>query len=180
MLPSWLVEQKQAIHSQLPVWEINWRYYYGYIIHTVSPRPKSFQLVGLFTTDACNGRSLYRGLVSFSCGWFAGKALAVIVRPLVLSGLGITTTPNRVKSVITSKAALQVVRARLIACLDFSALITSLFVWHLADGSLQAEWPVQQSSWHGCYPEWPSWFQPRKDLWDRAARMSGARGLLQF
>ena len=61
--------------------------------------------------------------------------MAVIVRPLVLSGLGITTTPNRVKSVITSKAALQVVRARLIACLDFSALITGLLVWHLADDS---------------------------------------------
>ena len=71
------------------------------------------------------------------------------------------------------KQRCQVVRARLIACLDFSALITGLLVWHLADDSLQ---PEQQ----GCYPEWPSWFQPREHLWDRVACMSDARGLLQF
>ena len=119
-------------------------------------------------------------MACFLLVWLLHQKGIGILHPLMLSGLGITATPSRVKDVITNSAALQVVRARLIACLDFSALITSLFVWHLADGSLQAEWPVQQSSWHGCYPEWPSWFQPRKDLWDRAARMSGARGLLQF
>ena len=32
----------------------------------------------------------------------------------------------------------------------------------------------------GCYPEWPSWLQPREHLWDRVACMSNARGLLQF
>ena len=119
------------------------------------------------------GRSLHHGLVSSSCGSFIRKTLAVILHPLMLSGLGITATPSRVKDVITNSAALQVVRAHLIACLDFSALITGLLVWHLADDSLQ---PEQQ----GCYPEWPSWLQPREHLWDRVACMSNARGLLQF
>ena len=118
-------------------------------------------------------RSLHHGLVSSSCGSFIRKALAVILHPLMLSGLGTTATPSRVKDVITNSAALQVVRARLIACLDFSALITGLLIWHLADDSLQ---PEQQ----GCYPECPSWFQPREHLWDRVACMSDARGLLQF
>ena len=91
------------------------------------------------------GRSLHHGrLVSSSCGSFIRKALAVILHPLMLSGLGITATPSREKDVITNSAALQVVRAHLIACLDFSALITGLLVWHLADDSLQ---PEQQ----GCY-----------------------------
>ena len=83
-------------------------------------------------------------LFLLSCGSFIRKALAVILHPLMLSGLGITATPSRVKDVITNSAALQVVRARLIACLDFSALMAGLLVWHLADDSLQ---PEQQ----GCY-----------------------------
>ena len=145
--------------------------YYTYYIVLISPRPKSFQLVGLFTTDAWEIVAPW--LVSSSRGSFIRKALAVILHPLMLPGLGITAAPSRVKDVITNSAALQVVRAHLIACLDFSALITGLLVWHLADDSLQ---PEQQ----GCYPEWPSWFQPRQHLWDRVACMSDARGLLQL
>ena len=144
---------------------------YVFICAGPSPRPKSFQLVGLFTTDAWEIVAPW--LVSSSCGSFIRKALAVILHPLMLSGLGITATPSREKDVITNSAALQVVRAHLIACLDFSALITGLLVWHLADDSLQ---PEQQ----GCSPEWPSWFQPREHLWDRVACMSDARGLLQL
>ena len=58
------------------------------------------------------------------------RHLAVIRHPLMLPGLGITAAPSRVKDVITNSAALQVIRARFIVCLDFSALITGLLVWH--------------------------------------------------
>eukprot|EP00435_Cladocopium_sp_Y103_P066265 s51_g28.t1 len=112
-----------------------------------SPRPESFQLVG----QPMLGRSLHHGLVSFLCGSFVRKELAVITHPQMLSGVGITATSSRVKDVITNKAALQVVRAHLIACLDFSALITGLLDWHLADDSLQADQQAQNSSRHGCY-----------------------------
>lgn len=93
-----------------------------------NPRPKSFKLAGLFTTDAWEIVAPW--LVSSSCGSFIRKALAVILHPLMLSGLGITATPSRVKDVITNSAALQVIRARFIVCLDFNALITGLLVWH--------------------------------------------------
>ena len=112
-------------------------------------------------------------MACFLLVWLLHQKGIGILHPLMLSGLGITATPSREKDVITNSAALQVVRAHLIAYLDFSALITGLLVWHLADDSLQ---PEQQ----GCYPEWPSWFQPRQHLWDRVACMSDARGLLQF
>ena len=85
--------------------------------------------------NRCLGDRCTMTLFLLSCGSFIRKALAVILHPLMLSGLGITATPSRVKDVITNSAALQVVRARLIACLDFSALITGLLVWHLADDS---------------------------------------------
>ena len=112
-------------------------------------------------------------MACFLLVWLLHQKGIGILHPLMLSGLGITATPSRVKDVITNSAALQVVRARFIACLDFSALMAGLLVWHLADDSLQ---PEQQ----GCYPEWPSWFQLREHLWDRVACMSDASGLLQF
>ena len=92
----------------------------------ISPRPKSLQLVGLFTTEDRCTMALFPPRVAPS----SERHLAVIRHPLMLPGLGITTAPSRVKDVITNGAALQVVRARFIACLDFSALITGLLVWH--------------------------------------------------
>ena len=78
----------------------------------------------------------------------------------MLSGLGITAAPSRVKDVITNSAALQVVRARFIACLDFSALMAGLLVWHLADDSLQPEQPLNGRLGFNfestCGTEWPA------------------------
>ena len=125
-----------------------------------SPRPKSFQLVGLFTTDA------WEIVAPWPC--------FLLVWLLHQKGIGCySASPDAIWfghhgysqscDGCDHKQPCSTGSPRTSHCLSrFQGL-----------DSLQ---PEQQ----GCYPEWPSWFQPREHLWDRVACMSDARGLLQF
>ena len=84
------------------------------------------------------GRSLHHDLVSSRVVPSSERRWLLFCIPWCYLVWASTATPSRVKDVTTNSAALQVVRARLIACLDFSALITGLLVWHLADGLFSA------------------------------------------